>query len=171
MQWSVRPCELWDLSWHNLLEHLPTPSAFVTPSLPSIVVLNTPCDNMRSHLFTWKSNTWIVPVCSAFGRKSKCVLCFKKKKKSYFFWVFFSFSVLFYTSSHVFFSPLQPTALEDCFHQEGPLCLSWVLALLSLSSGSAAHCAQERCLKKDGHSEISLKSVHSAIPRFPCKSC
>lgn len=110
------------------------PSAFVTPSLPPVVVLNTPCGNMRSHLFTWKSATGTVPACSAFGRKNKWVLSFKKKTNQQ---LFFFFSVLFYISSHVFLPPLQPSALEAGFHQEGPLCLSWWLCYTLCTRGMA----------------------------------
>lgn len=160
IQWNVRGCELWDLSWHDLLEHLPTPSAFVIPSLPSIVVLNTPCGNMRSNLFTGKSNTGIVRVCSAFGRKSKCVLSFKKKKKLFlFFWL--SWLILHFIPR---FSPSLATRSPRSWFPSGGATAPF------LSSGSATHCAQEGWLK-DRHSEIFAQIVHSAIPRFPCKSC
>lgn len=76
------------------------------------------------------------------------------------FWGFFSFSVLFYNSSHVFLSPLQPAALEAGFHQEGPLCLSH-----RLSSVSATHQAREEWLK-DRQSEISLKAVPFSHPQI-----
>lgn len=82
-------------SGDSFLEHLPTPFAFVTPSLPLIAVLSTPCGNLKRHLFTLKSSTGIVPVCPVFGMKSKRVLSFKKKKVAF----FFSFSFLFHSSS------------------------------------------------------------------------
>lgn len=79
-----------------LLEHLPTPFAFVTPFLPPIVVLNTPCGNMKRHLFAWKSNIGIVPLCLVFGMKSRRVSSFKKQL---FLFFFFSSSFLLYFSS------------------------------------------------------------------------
>lgn len=132
MQWSVRACELWDLSWHDLLEHLPTPSAFVTPSLPPIVVLNTPCGSMRSHLFTWKSSTGIVPVCSAFSRKSKWVLSFKRKSYFllFFFWLFYLILQLITFFSLLFSS--QPWKLVSTRRGHCAFPIAWALALLRI---------------------------------------
>lgn len=165
MQWSVRACELWDLSWHDLLEHLPTPSAFVTPSLPPIVVLNTPCGSMRSHLFTWKSSTGIVPVCSAFSRKNKWVLSFKRKSYFllFFFWLFYLILQLI-----TCFSPSFLARSPGSWFPPGGATVPFPSPELWLCYASST-----RGMSKEGQAEwnFTQSKFHSAIPRFPCKSC